>query len=157
VTTNQKIPAGDGWYYDDFSDARANECPKSQPQRVSFSDSAKPPTGVTVKLECLDETQTVADSRTDVRENQPHIGTPCSSAGADMVPFADDSKCAVELKTGAEDTKMFCHPKLNVCVSGCTGDSQCPGGWVCDTRPSSVAETGGKGGWCTNPTCGAEE
>jgi hypothetical protein len=155
VTTADKIPSGDGWYYDDFTTARANECPKSQPQRVSFSDAAKPPTGVTVKLECLNETQTVAQTRTDIAANQPGIGTPCQSAGSDMVPFADDSKCIVELKNGQQDTTMFCHPTQNVCVFGCNGDSQCPGGWVCDRRAASVAETMGKG-FCTNPTCGAE-
>ncbi|HET6337422.1 MAG TPA: hypothetical protein VFG30_29560, partial [Polyangiales bacterium] len=155
VTTADKIPSGDGWYYDDFTTARANECPKSQPQRVSFSDAAKPPTGVTVKLECLNETQTVAQTRTDIAANQPGIGTPCQSAASDMVPFADDSKCIVELKNGQQDTTMFCHPTQNVCVFGCNGDSQCPGGWVCDRRAASVAETMGKG-FCTNPTCGAE-
>jgi hypothetical protein len=73
----------------------------------------------------------------------------------DMTPFADDAKCVVELKNGSSDTGMFCHPAQNVCVLGCTGDSQCPGGWVCDKRPASMAETNGKG-YCTNPTCGAE-
>jgi hypothetical protein len=155
VTQLDRTPEGDGWYYDDFSTARANECPKSQPQRVSFSDTAKPPTGVTVKLECLNETERVSQTRTDVRDNQPEIGTPCSNAREDMTPFADDSKCVVQLQNGEEDTTMFCHPVLNVCVLGCSGSAQCPGGWVCDTRPSSVAATGGKGGYCTNPTCGA--
>jgi len=157
VTTLGTVPTGNGWFYDDFSDARKNECPKSQPQRVSFSDAAKPPTGVTVKLECLNETQKLSNTRLDIREKQPEVGDACSNKTAEMVPFADDSKCIVELKDGTTDEKMFCHPKLNVCVKGCNGSADCPAGWVCDTRESSVAATGGKGAFCTNPTCGAQE
>jgi hypothetical protein len=157
VTTLGTIPSGDGWYYDDFSEARMNECPKSQPQRVSFSDAAKPPTGVTVKLECLNETQRLSNTRLDVREGQPEVGKSCSKMGPDMMPFADDKECIIELKDGNQDTSMFCHPALNVCVKGCTGSAQCPAGWVCDDRPSSTAATKDKGPFCTNPTCGAQE
>jgi hypothetical protein len=159
VTTLGQVPMdqGEGWYYDDFSDARKAECPKSQPQRVSFSDAAKPPTGVTVKLECLNETQKLSNTRLDIREDQPEVGTPCSKMGPDMRPFADDGACVVALKDGTEDPTMFCHPKLNVCVKGCTGSAQCPAGWVCDTRESSTMATSGKGAFCTNPTCGAQE
>lgn len=156
VKTLDQVPSGDGWYYDDFTDARAKECPKTQPQRVSFSDSAKPPTGVTVKLECLNETQTLINTRTDIEANQPQIGEACQNVADDMTSFADDGKCVVLLKGGKEDKSMFCHPLLNVCVTGCTGSSQCPAGWVCDTRPDSLKETEGKGGYCVNPTCGAE-
>jgi hypothetical protein len=49
-------PVGDGWFYDDFTEELA-QCNKSQPQRVAFTSSAKPPTGVVVKLECLKATQ----------------------------------------------------------------------------------------------------
>jgi hypothetical protein len=158
VTTIDRKPDGEGWYYDDFSDESAAECPKSQPQRVSFSDGAKPPTGVTVKLECLNETQKLSNTRTDIREGQPEVGQACSSVReSDMMPFADDDKCVIALKDGTEDRKMFCHPKLNVCVKGCTGTSECPAGWVCDARQMSVDATGGKGPYCTNPTCGAAE
>ena len=41
----------DGWFYDDFSVELATAC-SAQPQRVSFTPQAKPPTAVTVKLEC---------------------------------------------------------------------------------------------------------
>jgi hypothetical protein len=157
VKTLGTVPQGDGWYYDDFSEARKNECPKSQPQRVSFSDTAKPPTGVTVKLECLNETQKLSNTRLDIRENQPEVGTPCSKMGPDMMPFADDNLCVIDLKDGTQDNKMFCHPKLNVCVKGCNGSSECPAGWVCDDRPQSLVDTKDKGAFCTNPTCGAQE
>jgi hypothetical protein len=157
VTTFGQKPTGDGWFYDDFTPESKAECPKSQQQRVSFSDKAKPPTGVTVKLECLNETQKLSNTRTDVREDQPEVGDICSEIGDDMVPFADDNKCVVQLKVGGDDMSMYCHPKLNVCVKGCKGTADCPAGWVCDARPASVADTGGKGPYCTNPTCGAAE
>ncbi|HKU42546.1 MAG TPA: hypothetical protein VJR89_30520, partial [Polyangiales bacterium] len=150
------IPPGDGWYYDDFSAASMNECPKSQPQRVSFSDAAKPPTGVTVKLECLNETQKLSNTRLDIREGQPEVGQACQATMPDGTPFADDKKCIIELKDGNQDTSMFCHPKLNVCVKGCNGTADCPAGWVCDSRPQSKADAKDRA-FCTNPTCGAQE
>jgi hypothetical protein len=149
-------PAGEGWYYDDFSTEREAECPRSQPQRVSFSDGAKPPTGVTVKLECLTETQKLANTRLDIRADQPEIGTPCSKLSEDGTPTPDDSRCLVQLKDGKSDTTMFCHPAENVCMRGCTGDVECPAGWVCDTRPNATSKAGGRP-YCTNPTCGAAE
>jgi hypothetical protein len=157
VKTFGTKPDGDGWFYDDFTTESMAECPKSQPQRVSFSDRAKPPTGVTVKLECLNETQKLANTRLDIREGQPEVGQICSNKREDMTPFADDSLCLVQLKNNMEDTSMYCHPKLNVCVKGCKGTADCPAGWVCDTRPESVADAEGKGPYCTNPTCGAAE
>jgi hypothetical protein len=149
-------PEGDGWFYDDFTPERAAECRKDQPQRVSFSEAAKPPTGVTVKLECLNETQRLANTRLDIKEGQPEIGSPCTSLDDEGTPTPDDSLCMMELKTGEEDDSMFCHPEFNVCVKSCTGSSQCPGGWVCDRRPRSAELAGGKT-YCTNPTCGAAE
>jgi hypothetical protein len=149
-------PEGEGWYYDDFTEEREAECPKSQPQRVSFSANAKPPTGVTVKLECLNETQRLSNTRLDVREGSPEVGKACAKMGPDMMPFADDKECIIELKDGNQDTTMFCHPALNVCVKGCTGAVECPAGWVCDTRQTSVTAAGGKS-YCTNPTCGAAD
>ena len=156
VKTIGQKPPGEGWFYDDFSDELETECPKSQPQRVSFSDGAKPPTGVTVKLECLNETQKLSNTRTDVREDQPEIGEECVTVDANMMSVPDDSKCLIQLKDGSTDESLFCHPKLNVCVKGCSGNSQCPAGWVCDTRARQVEEAGGRG-FCTNPTCGAQE
>jgi hypothetical protein len=156
VTTIGQKPPGEGWYYDNFTDESMKECPKSQPQRVSFSDHAKPPTGVTVKLECLNETQKLANTRTDIAPDQPEVGKTCSNMKEDGTPFADDTKCIINLKDGKQDTSMFCHPKLNVCVEGCRGTADCPAGWVCDTRPQSVKDAGERA-YCTNPTCGAQE
>jgi hypothetical protein len=156
VTTIGEKPPGEGWYYDNFTEESKNECPKSQPQRVSFSDHAKPPTGVTVKLECLNETQKLSNTRTDIAEGSPEIGKACSDKKEDGTPFPNDTVCIINLKDGKQDTSMFCHKALNVCVEGCGGTADCPAGWVCDNRPQSVMEAGGKA-FCTNPTCGAQE
>jgi hypothetical protein len=45
-------PAGEGWFYDTFSDELQRQCRKASPQRIGFSASAKPPTGVRVVLDC---------------------------------------------------------------------------------------------------------
>ncbi|HJU38043.1 MAG TPA: hypothetical protein VJ724_00620, partial [Tahibacter sp.] len=65
-TASKNPPAGDGWYYDNFTDELAKQCNKSQPHRVAFTASAKPPTGVIVKLECLNETQRLANTGKNV-------------------------------------------------------------------------------------------
>jgi len=47
--------AGDGWLYDDFSSEVVYECPQATQQRITFTDAAKPPTGVTVLLSCREQ------------------------------------------------------------------------------------------------------
>jgi len=142
--TVKSVPEGDGWYYDDFREDLKKTCKATEQQRVSFTTNAKPPTGVTVKLECLNETQRYVSTDTNVAPNQPEIGSPC----------LQDSECLVRmLNTDTPDESMFCHPDLNVCQRHCTSSTECPPAWVCDPRQS--AALGGKG-YCVNPTCGAE-
>jgi hypothetical protein len=52
VTTHGEIPSGEGFYYDDFSAARYTECRAGSPGRISFSEGAKPPSGVRAFLDC---------------------------------------------------------------------------------------------------------
>jgi hypothetical protein len=141
----------EGWYYDDFSTSVKADCPGEEKQRVAFSNNAKPPTGVTVKLECLNETQSLADSRTNLEDQmQPNIGTSCEEGGNDA--------CLVRLRSGEIDDTMFCHLALNVCVLGCVGDSDCPASWVCDKRAETTdVSISGGGPYCVNPTCGGGE
>jgi hypothetical protein len=151
---------GEGWYYDNYSADLAKQCPLNQPQRVAFTAGAKPPTGVVVKLECLNETQRIANTRKDVSTAmvQPEIGTPC---GTDQTQTAGstvatgDAACIVTLNNGMQDTSMFCHPQLEVCARACSSDTDCPPAWVCDTRAASMASANGKS-FCVNPTCGSE-
>jgi hypothetical protein len=137
------VGAGDGWYYADFSEALKTTCELSEPQRVAFSTNAKPPTGVIVKLDCLNETQRYINTDLNVAPNQPEVGWPCMQ----------DSACIVHrLDTATPNTSMFCHPELDVCQRQCTSDTDCPPAWICGTR--QVAKLGKS--YCVNPTCGAD-
>jgi hypothetical protein len=49
--------AGEGWYYDDFSDERVGTCKQSERQRVAFTPASMPPTGVTITVECWNQAQ----------------------------------------------------------------------------------------------------
>ena len=150
-------PAGEGWYYDTFTDELARSCNKSQPQRVAFTAGAKPPTGVVVKLECLNETQRLANTESNVSTAapQPEIGSACGKDVVTSGALAGDQACAVDLTNGSQDTRMFCHPQLNTCVRTCKSSPDCPAAWVCDTRADTIQQTGGKA-YCVNPTCGAD-
>ncbi|HET8939824.1 MAG TPA: hypothetical protein VFN67_40570 [Polyangiales bacterium] len=151
-------PAGDeGWFYDNFTEDLKKTCKPDQQQRVAFTSMAKPPTGVTVKLECLNETQKLANTRLDLAQAvvQPEIGTNCGGEIGTNKPMGDIA-CVVTLQDNTEDRQMFCHPDLNVCVRGCTSDTQCPPAWVCDDRPETLVATKNHGAYCVNPTCGAD-
>jgi hypothetical protein len=149
-------PAGEGWYYDNFSDELKKSCKTTQQQRVAFSNSAKPPTGVTVKLECLTETQKLANTRTDLAQNvsQPEIGSNCGGEAGTDTPKGD-SACILKLENGEENTEMFCHPVYNTCVKTCASDTDCPPAWVCDNRNVTLTATDNRP-FCVNPTCGAD-
>ncbi|HKU42260.1 MAG TPA: hypothetical protein VJR89_29080, partial [Polyangiales bacterium] len=171
------LAPGNGWYYDTFSAGVMASCPRNRQQRVTFTDQATPPNGVTIKLECLNEVQTAPAQRLNVVSSpvQPTIGSACSSTATTPTtpppsggrggtntrtrtqPSSTASRgpCAVQLRGGETDNTMFCHPELNVCVQGCTSSSDCPAAWVCDTRDETVMMTNGRP-ICTNPTCGVE-
>lgn len=51
--------AGEGWYYDNFSDATDRQCPRDAVQRIAYTASAKPPSGVKVVIDC--ETSAITD------------------------------------------------------------------------------------------------
>jgi hypothetical protein len=151
----------EGWYYDDFSAELAEDCRAEMPQRVTFTTRARPPTGTVVKLECLNETQSLAQNRTDVATSieQPTIGDACESVQRNSQTLRDDDACAVQLANGEMDRAMFCHPRDKVCVLGCDTTADCPAAWVCDDRPQTLADTvkpGRENGSaiCVNPTCG---
>ncbi len=141
----------DGWYYDDFSDDVKKGCTGTDKQRVAFTNMAKPPTGVTVKLECLNETQSLANTRTDVAPNidQPAIGSACEMV-VSTARLRWAMRVLVRLSAPSEawpdgnDKSMFCHPQLNVCVRSCNTDANCPAAWVCDYRPDTLAATSRK-------------
>jgi hypothetical protein len=157
ITRGGAVPTGAGWYYDNFSDDLQRACAGTKKQRVSFTNAAKPNTGIVVKLECLDETQRVASTSTDVSMStaQPEIGSACVDVRMGTKTVNGDSACAVMLKSGGFDRSLFCHPELNICVKPCQSSTECPPAWECDQRPETTAPTGGRA-YCVNPTCGVE-
>jgi hypothetical protein len=164
---NNTIPVGteEGWYYDNFSPEVKKTC-ISGTQRAAYTANAKPPTGVTVKLECLNQTQTVISNRTDLDPafyNQqikaPDIGTECDKDAMGKPVSGDAAKnqvCWVNTRPASGpagiDKRMFCHPQLNTCVRTCSGETDCPPAWVCDKRDTTLLIT--KAPICVNPTCG---
>ena len=111
-----------------------------------------------MKLECLNETQSLANTRTDIMSgvDQPSIGDPCEKVRLRNQDVMDDAACIVLLNGGELDDKMFCHADFKVCVLSCDTDADCPAAWVCDRRDESVMSAGGRP-YCTNPTCGSEQ
>jgi hypothetical protein len=153
ATETDGVMFNNGWYYDDFSDDVKKECKTNPQQRIAFTPDAKPPTGVTVKLECLNETQSLAENRPNIQKDQPSIGDPCKDVMVNGSLMTGDPACAVRLQGNETDTRMFCHKDLNVCVLSCETDADCPAAWVCDNRDESVAAAGDRK-FCVNPTCG---
>ena len=160
-TDTDGVTFNEGWYYDDFSDQVLTECTAYETkQRVAFTPNAKPPTGVTVKLECLNETQSLAQNRVDILSGveQPKIGDPCEEIMRNGMTLRGNEACLVRLANNMNDDSMICHPDLNVCVQTCSTGTDCPAAWVCDSRPETLAatsETGENGpAICVNPTCG---
>jgi hypothetical protein len=175
ATETKGVMYSSGWYYDDFSAELKKTCTGmiDNQQRIAFQgQKGKPPTGVTVKLECLNETQSLANTRTDIQSgiDQPAIGDACdmvkNSSGA-IVPR--EQACDVRLgpKNASNatsvasykkwpdgiDHSMMCHPELNVCVLKCSTTADCPPAWVCDSRAETKTASGGQS-ICVNPTCG---
>jgi hypothetical protein len=149
-----------GWYYDDFSDSVAKECSGGSKQRIAFTPQAKPPTGVVVKLECLDQIP-ITPARTDIVKNlqQPAIGSACSEVERNGQTLSGDAACAVRLSKPTKqwpdmiDKSMFCHPQINQCVLSCGADTDCPDGWSCDD--SAAARSAAGEPFCVAPACSA--
>jgi hypothetical protein len=157
-TLTNGVPYDKGWYYDDFSPEVLSQCTGASKQRIAFSKDAPPPSGVTVRLECLNESQTLSNTRTDINPDvqQPSVGGPCRDQLLRGQLVSGDEACIIQLDTATpsyDTTTMFCHPELNVCVLGCETNADCPAAWVCDTRQQTVERAGNKN-LCVNPTCG---
>jgi hypothetical protein len=154
VTQSGRIPEGAGWYYDNFSDDVSRECAGTRKQRVSFTQKAKPNTGVVVRLDCLNETQRIALNPEEGDSDQPQLGSECIDVKRGNRSISGDEACVVAL-SGNRDRSMFCHPEQNICVKSCQSSTECPPSWECDARPETTLAAGGKA-FCVNPTCGFE-
>jgi hypothetical protein len=150
-----------GWYYDDFSDTATKQCTGPSKQLIAFTDSAKPPTGVSVKLECLTETIRI-EPRTDVATNleQPNIGDACDHVELNGQDLSGDEACYVKLNKPTKkwpdgiDKSMFCDPETNRCTQPCSTDADCLDKWSCDDSDATKAASGGKA-ICVAPSCSA--
>jgi hypothetical protein len=166
AVVNGQVSGGDGWYYDDFSDERKRSCKPSTPQRVAFSTGAHPPTGVTVKLECLNETQQVPNRDPSALPNATgqvaSIGSSCEIASAaDAGTQNPDDRCVITRDDGTRDARLFCYLPTNTCVRACSSQNDCPPAWICDDRPETIRATVSAGrpagsAICVNPTCGSQ-
>jgi hypothetical protein len=154
-------PTGtDGWFYDDFSEDTLAQCTLyPDKQRITFTPGATPPSGVLVKLECLNETQSLPNTRTDLQQNieQPAVGDGCDMVMLRGREVSNDDACVVLLAEPVngsnEDRSLFCHLESRVCVQRCSTSAECPAAWVCDTNADSIARAGHA--YCVNPTCGS--
>jgi hypothetical protein len=169
-----------GWFYDDFS-SEVENCPSSAgKQRVAFTNTggvnAQPPSGVTVRLECLQQAASLTVPRTDIDPsnlNPASIGSPCDTHENCHVTLATPESCIagrvfrspVPYQGGlCVDVQMFCHPAQKVCVAECGNKSECLPGFECDSRQATTGLTNGmpdpafpSGAGrpiCVNPTCG---
>lgn len=139
-----RLPPGEGWYYDDFSDEVKNKCPANRQFRVAFSSGLKLITGSSVRFECL---LPVKSGSTD---NSVGIGTKCD-------PKAQgDAFCA----QSAETANLICDDGTSTCQRSCgdntavngISDALCSdlGAFVCDI---DVINKGSRP-ICVNPSCG---
>jgi hypothetical protein len=162
-----KVADGDGWYYDNFSADIQKTCKANTPQRIAFSTAAHPPTGVTVKLQCLNETQQVPNRDPSA---VPSVGGQVAAIGSscEVAPTGDagtsvdpDSLCIVHHSDGSLDTSLFCYLPTNTCVKACNSGNDCPAAWICDNRSQTIMSTTDPAkrpagsAICVNPTCGA--
>jgi hypothetical protein len=119
--------AGDGWFYDDFSEANSTSCPGGQ--RIAFAEGALPPNGIRVNLECLQRIQGSGGGASAAVQ----LGTGCDPLSA--VP--EENPCAV--------ASLVCEPNSRTCQVGCSTNADCPTSLVCDTASGA--------GVCRNPIC----
>lgn len=144
-------PDGEGWFYDDFSQDVTKTCKPDQRQRVAFTLSAKPPTGVALKLECRAPVSVHQQSEPSSGDSQPTIGTTCDKRPDSAV--SGDEACRVVLNDGTQDSSLFCHPGLSVCMRECTSNADCPAQWMCDQTAEAIEASAGHGAFCIDPQC----
>jgi hypothetical protein len=138
--TNRQLPAGIGWYYDDFS----NEVMRCQAnrQRIAFTTAAGIDNGASARFECF--RAVAAEPSVANARGLEAVNTPCGDTGAAStrgVPASGDAKCRA-LSTG--DTPLTC--VNGTCQVACMKNIDCPPAHVCNTGDAGS-------GFCVNPTC----
>lgn len=121
----------DGWYYDDFSHGTLSGCDTAPKQRISFSEGAAPPAGITIKLQCLVAEAPLAD---DAGSGNPILPQPPTEIEAAPPPA---SNLACSAGTHSSDSSKVGDPcRVTAAESGFdprevwleVGTPQCGGG-----------------------------
>ncbi|HKP55265.1 MAG TPA: hypothetical protein VJV78_01015 [Polyangiales bacterium] len=118
-----------------FGAPKKSYCPGAGSLKIGFSPVEMPPSGVTVAMECVDETQRVGAKLRGV----PAIGDTCLQWETLQGSDALCGNASGDHGSG----KLFCHPQSNRCVLGCSAARECPSAWACDAASGS----------CIKPAC----
>jgi hypothetical protein len=128
------VPAGLGWYYDNFSPDATQRCQRDK-QRIAFANGSPLSTNATARVECV---QTVLDV-TPNSQGAEAVNTPCVDDGSDGLK--GDAKCA---SLSLPNQPLIC--VSGTCQLACQSPAQCSPGFVCG--PDALGR-----GYCTDPTC----
>lgn len=131
-------PEGEGFYSDDSELADLN-CGGRGHNAWELTARARPPSGVTVRLECVDGTQHVRDVQ---RAPGPAVGDMCGELWNPRFPHMRQPPQAALCGNTTDDRapgKLFCDAERQRCVQACSADEHCPAHWIC--AGDSTAET----------------
>jgi hypothetical protein len=144
---NAGVPAGLGWFYDDFTAETASACAfNDEQQRLSFTDGASPSSGARIRLECLQAEPPASGD----------IGWPCA-VEADCNPepascgegesITDCERRILKERYDRDNLSLTCDSASNTCQLACESALQCPGGFVC------VDTSGDDNRYCEHSDC----
>jgi hypothetical protein len=138
AVVGRQIPAGQGWYYDNFSAELMKTC-KTDRQRVAFAASSPLSRGAVARVECQQSVLNASLGAMGVDA----VDAPCNDDGSDA-PHGD-AKCQALSVPGEA---LLC--VQGTCQLSCTIKSDCQPGFVC------TGDAQGRG-FCTNPICPISE
>jgi hypothetical protein len=133
----RSVPAGLGWYYDNFSKDATERC-KRDKQRIAFATGSPLSPNALARVECVQPVLEVRGSLGAEAVNAPCIDD--GSGGA-----KGDAKC---IGLSLPDQMLIC--VSGTCQLACQSDVPCGPGNVCGRDALGR-------GYCTNPTCPAGE
>jgi hypothetical protein len=146
------VPAGLGWFYDDFTQATADACSfNTDQQRVSFTEGAAPVTGARIRFECLQAAPpTTEDVGWPCDADADPGDTICNPNPANCLEGESLADCETRIlkeRYDRDNLKLTCDGETNTCQLSCESNVQCPGGFAC------YDASGDGNSYCVNPTC----
>lgn len=132
------VPAGLGWYYDNFSKDATDRC-KIDKQRIAFAQGSPLSNNAVARVECI---HNVLEVTPDTRGAEA-VNTPCIDDGSGGA--VGDDKCT---NLSLPNEKLLCIS--GTCQLACLSSAQCGPGNVCG--PDALGRN-----YCSNPTCPAVE